>query len=76
VDRGFRGWAHQVREGRAHSKRVTKERCDHEGGSKSQFDARWADRNKMWALQMRIAKRADKYIKAELARLDELWENR
>lgn len=76
TDRGFRGWAQQVRQMRAHSKRVTKERCDQEGGTKAMFEARWAQRNETWKLQMRIAKRADKYIKAELARLDELWENR
>lgn len=76
VDRGFRGWAQQVRQMRAHSKRVTKERCDREGGSQSMYEARWADRNEFWKKQMRIAKRADKYIKAELARLDKLWEAR
>lgn len=76
VDRGFRGWAQQVREMRAHSKVIAKKRSDQENWSPAQFKAHVARRNDFWVHQMRIARRADKYIKAELARLDELWENR
>ena len=76
VDRGFRGWAQQVRESRAHIERTTMKRCNEKNWSPAQYKVSLAQRNKFWSHQMRIAKRADKYIKAELARLDDLWENR
>lgn len=76
VDRGFRGWVPQVRSMREHSANVSENRAKREGWSRRQLEWHKERRNQFWDLQMKIARRADKYIRAELRRLDELWENR
>jgi len=76
VDRGFRGWARQVDVMRKHSRLVARERAKRDNWTKRELAAHLAKQTAFWDLQERIAERADEYIKAELQRLDNLWEER
>jgi len=76
-DQGFRGNTQQVKKMHEHSMEHLEDKAKEEGWSAAQLKANKDDRNqRTWDHMFKVAKRADKYVKKELQRLDKLWEAR
>jgi hypothetical protein len=76
TDHGFRGWAQQAKEMREFSMKRAPERAEEEGWNAHRLKIELERRAQRHDLTLKVAKRADKYIKRELRRLDALWEAR
>lgn len=72
---GFRGWVQQVKLMREHSMERADERAEEEGWNAHRLKAEKKQRAQKFEFMLKVAKRTDRYVKKDLKRLDELWED-